>query len=202
MSFGPLEVEFDPSVLEPRPWTLLQSEWAIELAAALPDGPVLEMCSGAGQIGQVVALATGRDLVQVDSSPAACSYATSNARRNGLESQVEVYCAEIRGAADPDLGAGAFPLVLADPPYLPTSECQEFPLDPIGAIDGGPDGLRIVASMIASISRHLSPEGVALLQLWGRSQVLQVDRLDLQDLEIDDIRAHDPRRAVALLRRK
>ncbi|MEN3273049.1 MAG: hypothetical protein V7636_1810, partial [Actinomycetota bacterium] len=59
-SFGGLEIAFDDGVLTPRPWTIEQSQWAIELLHALPDGPVLELCCGAGQIGLVVAHATGR----------------------------------------------------------------------------------------------------------------------------------------------
>ncbi|MBI2244007.1 MAG: methyltransferase, partial [Nocardioides sp.] len=51
MGFGPLRITFDGRVLRPRPWTAAQSEWAAEILADAPAGPVLELCAGAGQIG-------------------------------------------------------------------------------------------------------------------------------------------------------
>src|SRR5207342_2779859 len=47
LSFGGLSIAHDDRVLRPRRWTLHQSHWALELLPGLPDGPVLELCSGA-----------------------------------------------------------------------------------------------------------------------------------------------------------
>ncbi|UDY34153.1 methyltransferase [Dermatobacter hominis] len=199
-TFGPLRVGYDERVLEPRLWTLLQADWAVEQAAHLARGPVLELCCGAGQIGQVVALRTGRDLVQVDASAVACRHARANARRNGLAERVAVRRAEITAADRPDLGRHAFQLVLADPPYVPTADCDAFPDDPLLAIDGGPEGLDVVEVVAASIAHHLAPDGVALLQVRGPAQVDALEARDLVGLEVADIRSHDAERAVALLR--
>ena len=199
-TFGPLTVGYDERVLEPRPWTLLQAEWAVERSDDLGPGPVLELCCGAGQIGQVVALRTGRRLLQVDTSHVACRHARANARRNGLEDQVQVRQAGITAGDRPDLGAHAFPLVVADPPYVPSADCEQFPDDPPLAIDGGPDGLDVVEVVAASIAHHLAPDGMALLQVRGPAQVDALEARDLLGLEVADIRSHDAERAVALLR--
>ena len=53
--FGGLDIAYDATVLEPRGWTLAQSVVALDLEPALPPGAVLELCSGAGHIGLVVA---------------------------------------------------------------------------------------------------------------------------------------------------
>ncbi|MGA8992804.1 MAG: methyltransferase, partial [Nocardioidaceae bacterium] len=66
MGFGGLAIAFDDRVLRPRPWTLAQSAWAAELAATVPAGPALELCSGAGHIGLAFAATSGRRLVMVD----------------------------------------------------------------------------------------------------------------------------------------
>ena len=54
-TFGGLAIAYDARVLSPRTWTLHQSLWALELLEQLPDGPILELCAGAGQIGLAVA---------------------------------------------------------------------------------------------------------------------------------------------------
>ena len=53
--FGPLDIEYDERVLEPRAWTLAQSEWAAQLLTGAGDEPLLELCAGAGQIGLAAA---------------------------------------------------------------------------------------------------------------------------------------------------
>mgnify|MGYP006200852771 CR=1 FL=1 len=90
LSFGPLRIAYDDRVLEPRPWTFAQSQWAAEILRDTPPGPILELCSGAGQIGLAAALLTGRDVVLVDASEAACEISVRNAADAGLGGRVEV----------------------------------------------------------------------------------------------------------------
>jgi methylase of polypeptide subunit release factors len=164
-SFGGLEIAFDEDVLEPRPWTIAQSEWAIELLSGLPEGPVLELCCGAGQIGLVVASATGRRLVQVDDHEQACRYARHNADATGVVT--EVRCAPVDAALAAD---EQFVLVLADPPYIPSDQTDVHADDPEHAIDGGPDGLDIARECIAAARGALAPGGVVLVQTGGAAQ--------------------------------
>jgi hypothetical protein len=39
-AFGPIVIEFDELVLEPRAWTFEQSAWLAELAATAAPGPI------------------------------------------------------------------------------------------------------------------------------------------------------------------
>lgn len=195
--FGDLSITVDDDVLEPRGWTLLQSAWAAELSPSLPAGPILELCSGAGQIGLAAALATRRRLVQVDSSAHACALARHNAQVAGLSSRVEVRC---EGLSDVRLAEPA-PLVLADPPYLPTERVADHPGDPVAAIDGGPDGLTHVRACVRVIDAALADDGAALLQLYGALQAREVEQLLPSSLALVEVREHDPHRAVALIRR-
>jgi methylase of polypeptide subunit release factors len=196
--FGPLVVTFDDRVLRPRPWTLLQASWAAELARTLPAGAVLELCSGAGHIGQVTALLTGRPLVQVDIDPHACALAEANAAANAITSPVQVRCGDLGGVLAPD---ERFSLVLADPPYLPRDEVDEWPDDPDHAVDGGPEGLDLLRRCLEVAGAHLQPGGVVLLQALGQEQVegLAAD-LAAAGLALVDVRTEDDRRAVARLR--
>ena len=198
MTFGPLVVTFDDRVLRPRPWTLLQASWAAELAQDLPAGSMLELCSGAGHIGQAAAVLTDRALVQVDADPHACALAEANARANVTSASVQVRCGDLGAAVR---AQERFALVLADPPYLPRHEVDAWPQDPVRAIDGGPDGLALPRRCLAVAGAHVAAGGAVLLQALGQSQVeaLAPD-LDAVGLEVVEVRAEDERRAVALLR--
>src|SRR3954469_24100057 len=63
LEFGPIKVAYDDRVLQPRLWTLAQSEWAAELAPSGPPGPLLEFGCGAAHIGLAPAVLSGRPLV-------------------------------------------------------------------------------------------------------------------------------------------
>lgn len=197
LRFGPIDVVFDDSVLRPRLWTLAQSEWAAELAGG---HMMLEVGCGAGHIGLAAAALSDARLVQVDVDGAACRWAELNARANGLAEQSERRC----GTADDVLAAGErFGVVIADPPYVPSSEVHLYPDDPLGAIDGGPDGLDCVRSFLTGVAGHVDAGGSVLLQLRGLAQVDQL-RAWLGDpsspaFAVADARAYGDTRALALL---
>lgn len=199
VKFGPLDVSFDDGVLTPRAWTLLQSEWAAELAPELRAGPILELCSGAGHIGQAAAVLSGRDLVQVDVDPHACALARANARNNGIEPEVDVRCGDLGEAVRAD---ERFALVLADPPYLESEEVENWPEDPSLAVDGGEGGLELQRRCLAVAAAHLLEDGVVLLQAQGRAQIdALAGDLRRHGLRCVEVRAVDEQRAVAHLRR-
>jgi len=164
-AFGPLSIAYDATVLRPRGWTVAQGRWAAALLDDLPPGPVLELCCGAGHIGLLAVHGTGRRLVAVDASPAACRWTRLNAERNGLA--VEVREARLQEALLP---GESFPLVVADPPWVPHDEVDRYPEDPVLAIDGGIDGLDLARACVEVAARHLRPDGALLLQLGTNGQ--------------------------------
>lgn len=167
MTFGPLSIAFDDRVLRPREWTMAQSEWAAEIMATAPGGPVLELCAGAGHIGLAAVAAKGRRLVCVDSSGAACDFARANAHSAGMADLVEVREARLESALAPD---ELFPLIIADPPWVPRARTSDFPEDPLTAIDGGADGLDVARACLDVIGTHLAEGGSAVLQLGTTAQ--------------------------------
>ena len=200
--FGPLVVRYDQRVLTPRPWTLMQSLWAAELATQT-TGRILELCAGAGQIGLAAAALTGRALVQVEADPVAAQYAHTNAAAAGLESQVEIRNTPMQTALQP---GERFTIILADPPYLPTADITRWPDDPATAIDGGPDGLDLTRMCLHIAADHLTHSGMMLLQVAGQPQARAVTAalrttatLGLTHIKT---RHHDPDRAVMLLTRE
>jgi methylase of polypeptide subunit release factors len=193
--FEGLDIGFCDDVLEPRAWTAAQSSWATELLVgdAVPCGPVLELCAGAGHIGLAAVAATSRRLVQVDISPTACRWA----RRNAV-----VRCADLSSALLPH---ERFALVIADPPYVPSASVDDHPEDPVLAIDGGPDGLELLERVLEVTADALAPGGLALLQARGPRQLAELARrADAIDspLGLADVRQVDARRAIGLWARE
>jgi release factor glutamine methyltransferase len=172
MAFGELTITFDDRVLRPRPWTAAQSRWAAELIGSAPEGPVLELCAGAGQIGLLAVALAPRRLVCVDLNPAACELTRRNAQAAGLGHLVEVREGRIDEVLAPD---EQFAVVVADPPWVPRADTGRFPEDPLLAIDGGDDGLEVAWACVAAASRHLLPGGSAVLQLGTREQAAAVE---------------------------
>lgn len=191
MSFGSLDIRFDDSVLRPRPWTIAQSLWAVELSVEVPPGAVLELCAGVGHIGLVLASLVTRDIVLVDVDVNACAHARANALTAGITDRVDVR----NGSVDEVLAADErFAVILADPPWVPSEETMRFPLDPLLAIDGGKDGLDLARLCVEVIGHHLAAGGAAILQLGHASQASDMsDYLDSQPqigLRVEEVRTY------------
>lgn len=170
-AFGGLRIVADRRLLQPREWTAAQAEWAAELSAEAPEGALLELCCGAGQIGLLAARLTGRPLVAVDQDPVAVRQTLANARAAGLAGQVQTRCGRIEEVLGPD---DRFAVVLADPPWVPHAQITRFPQDPPVAIDGGPAGLDVARTCLRAMADHLLPGGHGVLQLGTRDQVDQL----------------------------
>lgn len=164
-SFGGVTIRWDERVLEPRPWTTAQSRWAAQLADEAPDGPILELCCGAGQIGLLTAVLTGREIVQVDRDAVARGYARANAEAAGLVPDVRD--GDVRAAP----AAAAYALVIADPPWVPSDQVGLYPEDPLTAIDGGADGGALAAACLEHASGALLTGGHLVLQVGTTEQV-------------------------------
>ncbi|MCH1868723.1 methyltransferase [Nocardioides sp. CFH 31398] len=160
-TFDTLEITAAPGVLEPRPWTAMQSHWAAELLDDAPPGGLVELCTGAGQIGLLAAQRSGRPLVAVDADPVCCQLVAHNAAANGID-DVEVRSSDLSVALAP---GEVFALALADPPWVRSTQVTRFPEDPLTAIDGGIDGLGPARACVAAVESHLAPGASLLVQL-------------------------------------
>jgi release factor glutamine methyltransferase len=63
-----------------------------------------------------------------------------------------------------------FDLIIANLPYIPTSRISKLPksvkdFEPRLALDGGPDGLKLINKLIAQSQTRLKPGGVLLLEI-------------------------------------
>ena len=181
LDFGGLRIEYDARVLAPRPWTTAQSRWAAEVLNEVPGGPVLELCSGAGQIGLLALVDSDRQLVSVDESPVACAYARHNAAAAGMADRVEVREGRMQDVLRPE---ERFAMVIADPPWVRRAELGRYPEDPSMAIDGGLDGMDVAQACLDVAWRHVSPGGALLMQLGTVGQVDLLTGAEPSDVRI------------------
>lgn len=195
---GTLDIAYDDRVLRPRPWTAEHARWAAEVLDDAAPGPVLELFCGAGHIGLLAVLDSTRRLVAVDLDPVACEYARRNAAAAGVAGRVEVRNASLESALQDD---EQFPVIIADPPWVPSAWTADYPEDPLTAIDGGPDGLALAITSLEVARGHLAPGGAMLLQL-GSLQQAEVLRGRAGDgLELTEVRQPDPTGVVVCVRR-
>ena len=160
-AFWTLMLGVGPSVLSPRPETEAVVEAALGLAPADRPIDVLDLGVGSGAI--LLSILAERPQARglgVDVSEEALAVARDNAARLGLANRLVL----LRGDWGRGLAAGAFDLVVANPPYIPTADIEALDpevrsFEPRVALDGGPDGL--------AAYRRLAPETIELLRPGG-----------------------------------
>jgi len=135
-----------PSTLIPRPETELLLEVATRLVETLPPGPVLDVGTGSGVLAISLARrASGRHIYGSDIDPCALAVAEANGR--GLPN-LSLYRADLLKP----MPEAEFALIAANLPYIPTSALSQLPKnvqrEPRKALDGGPDGLLFIRSLI------------------------------------------------------
>ena len=107
----------------------------------------------------------------------ALALAARNVAGNGLADRV--VC--VRGDGAACLAPGSCDLIVSNPPYIPTAEWAALPSlirdhEPRLALDGGPDGLRVVAQIVLDATQALRPGGWLFLEI-GENQGLSTRRL-------------------------
>jgi release factor glutamine methyltransferase len=155
------------AVLVPRPETELLLERALAFLAARPDAPtVVDVGTGSGALAVGVKKHHPRAIVHaVDISADALDVAQRNAA---------VYAPEVvfhqGDLLTPLIGAAPFDLIMANLPYIPTETARSLPVakhEPLLALDGGADGLALIARLLAQIAaaRMARPGGLILLEI-------------------------------------
>lgn len=155
----------EPTVYQPAEDSGLLARAGVERADAADRA--LEVGTGSGWVAERVARETGARVLGSDVNP----YAVRQARERG----VETVRADLLGP----FRAGAFDLVLFNPPYLPTDPANEWDDWMEAALSGGESGRALVDPFLADVGRVLAPGGRVLLlvsSLAGFEEVLALAR--------------------------
>jgi release factor glutamine methyltransferase len=190
----------DGRALIPRPETELLVE---EILKRLPAGDPLALAdvgTGSGVIGITLALERPAwSLSATDISPDAIALAEQNKARHAC-ANLSLSCCDLL----PESG-GEYDAIVANLPYIPTSELPSLPAevqrDPALALDGGHDGLAIIRRLLDAAPPRLHSNGWIFLEFGaGQSAALRAafeSASAFSNLEILPDLAGIPRFAIA-----
>jgi release factor glutamine methyltransferase len=166
--FYSLSMAVSPDVLIPRP----DSEFLVVETLARLKGIESPACVDVGTGSGCLALACAQHhkssrFIAIDISPEALIVARSNAESLKLADRVEFRQGDL---LEPVAGEGPFDAILSNPPYIPTGviatlEAGVRDFEPHLALDGGPDGLRVVERLVDQAVPLLKPGGHLLLEI-------------------------------------
>jgi release factor glutamine methyltransferase len=159
-----------PAVLIPRPETEALVEEGASLIKDRACPAIADLGTGSGCIA--VSLAEripGAQIYAVDSSAHALEVAGRNAKSHGAEGKVKFLLGDLFGPLEAEGLAGRLDLIVSNPPYIPSGEIPglqpEVLYEPLGALDGGPDGLDFIRLIINRSPAYLAPGGWLLMEI-------------------------------------
>ena len=179
--FG-LAFAVDRRALIPRPETELIVELGLaELVRRLTDRPrpagtppirLADVGTGSGAVAVSIAVALRRrgalgevECLLTDASPEALQLARENAAGHGVADRMRFVVADLL----PPAGEAPFDVLLANLPYVPSGAIADLPaaasFEPREALDGGPDGLALIARLVGRLPDALAPDGTCLLEI-------------------------------------
>ena len=172
--FWSLDFEVGPGVLIPRP----ESETIVEqVLAFVPDRStplkILDLGTGSGclLIALLKEYPNARGL-GIDLSEEARAYALRNLARHGLAGR-----GEILGGDWNEAPGAPYDVIVSNPPYIKTSDVAglepEVGYEPVGALDGGRDGLAAYRALAPVLARLLGPSARAFVEI-GAGQAEEV----------------------------
>ncbi len=160
----------DTRAIVPRSYIaelLVDAEEAGTLDAWLSDRThrVLDLCTGNGSLAVIAAMAYPEIEVDAsDISAAALELARINVARHGLGARIRVVESDLFAALP-----GSYDLLLCNPPYVTAKSMAALPAEyraePALALAGGDDGMDLIRRIVAEAPRHLSAEGVLVLEV-------------------------------------
>ena len=159
--FCGLRIRVAPGVFVPRQRSALMVDLAVPAASRDVSRRVLDLGCGTGALGAAVAARVpDAEIWASDIDPAAVDCARLNLPPE------RVLLGDLYDPLPHDLG---FDVIVANAPYVPTSEIDTMPPEARDhehhvALDGGADGLDVQRRVIEQAPKHLAPGGVLVIE--------------------------------------
>jgi ribosomal protein L3 glutamine methyltransferase len=149
---------------------------------------VLDLCTGSGCIGIACSYAFPNAEVDLsDISPDALAVANLNIERHGMEGHVVA----IESNLFENLSNQRYDLIVSNPPYVDAADMSdlapEFLHEPQLGLAAGDDGLDLVHTILAEAGKHLTEQGILVVEV-GNSQAALMNAypdLDFHWLEFE-----------------
>lgn len=162
--FMDLVLDVDENVLIPRPETELLVELVVETVGNDESLTVADVGTGSGGIAISLAkrLHENTRVIASDISSKALNVARKNALKNGVNNIEFIQGNLLDGIS------GSLDVVVANLPYVPSMDMsnlqEEVKKEPILALDGGFDGLRLIEPLVAQCAEKMKPGGCIFLE--------------------------------------
>ena len=172
--FAGLDFYIDENVLVPRSpiAELIESDFEPWLGGREPER-ILDLCTGSGCIAIGCAYRFPEAYVDAtDISDAALNVAGINVERHRLEDRVRLIHSDVYD----QLGERTYDIILSNPPYVGAVEMDSLPeeylQEPAIGLTAGEDGLSVVRSILRGGSRHLSRDGIMIVEVGSSAEAL------------------------------
>jgi ribosomal protein L3 glutamine methyltransferase len=135
---------------------------------------VLDLCTGSGALAVLAAMRFPEAAVDaVDISADALEVAARNVREHGLGERVTL----LRGDLFAPVADERYDLIISNPPYVDAEGMAALPPEcrhePALALDGGYDGIDVIARILGEAGRHLTEDGGLLCEVGRDRPVLE-----------------------------
>ena len=178
----------DERVIVPRSYIGELLAGDLEGIASEPDNvqSVLDLCTGSGCLAILAAVRFESAKIDAsDISRDALAVAARNVRDYALEDRIAPIHSDLFGG----LGGRRYDLILANPPYVDAEAIAAFPpefaAEPRLAHAGGADGLDVVRRILAEAHKHLTPNGVLVVEIGRGRKLLEREFPNLPFLWLD-----------------
>ncbi|MBS21191.1 MAG: protein-(glutamine-N5) methyltransferase, release factor-specific [Chloroflexi bacterium] len=186
--FYGLMFEVSEGVLIPRPETELLVETAITKAKLLKKNEINIVDVGTGSGAIAVSLAVNipnSNVIAIDLSKSALEIADENRRTHGMYSRIKLRLGNLLEPVTENID-----ILVSNPPYIRKDRLhslqEEVLKEPMLALDGGEDGLRLIAELLTQARERMDSTSIILFEI-DSDQGIEASKISKNTFPLGDV---------------
>ena len=180
--------EVSEGVLIPRPETELLVETAITKAKLLKKNEINIVDVGTGSGAIAVSLAVNipnSNVIAIDLSKSALEIADENRRTHGMYSRIKLRLGNLLEPVTENID-----ILVSNPPYIRKDRLhslqEEVLKEPMLALDGGEDGLRLIAELLSQARERMDSTSIILFEI-DSDQGIEASKISKNNFPLGDV---------------
>ena len=186
--FYGLMFDVSEGVLIPRPETELLVETAITKAKLLKKNEINIVDVGTGSGAIAVSLAVNipnSNVIAIDLSKSALEIADENRRTHGMYSRIKLRLGNLLEPVTENID-----ILVSNPPYIRKDRLhslqEEVLKEPMLALDGGEDGLRLIAELLTQARERMDSTSIILFEI-DSDQGIEASKISKNTFPLGDV---------------